>query len=506
MPGTSVILAPLWWFSSDPSTVYRAAIIVGGLLSLAIIYPLMRLGQSLGLTRNAAIVVGSIVALAPGHVLYANYAWSEQAFSLVVAFAVWRGWELARKTTIRNSLYAGAAIGATFAVHGRGIAFAGIGGLALIALTRRSVKAAVAGAAMYVAVVGSGYALFLWVSARLHGAQVRTNRTLGSLSDQSLAESIDAITAQTWYQVVGWAGLVLVGVFFLVSLARRGDDRVFARWALGCFGASLVFVGLYVAGSEPSRLRLDIHVYGRYFDGFAATLAALGLIAMVKGLTRLSATVLTAVAAVITGAFLLISVPNFPAGGWWEPAHLPAISHMLSQVLVASDQTDPWAAIAVVLLLAVALVLMLAKRAPFAMAGLVAYFAFVTISVDIGGIAPREVEARREWAPAAALHTTSPSIPLAVDTNADHYPLLWAAYTWWSIPRMVVLYNSQRGDRPCELVFGAVDWTEASREGALPLLNSWVGDEIVWVFPGETQDALLAEGLLLGGDVTVATP
>jgi len=506
MPGTSMILAPIWWFSSDPATVYRAAIIVCALLSLAIIYPLMRLGQAFGLTRNAAMIVGSVVALAPGHIIYANYVWSEQAFSLVVAFAAWRGLELARKASARNAVLAALAIGATFACHGRGIAFAAVGGLALIALARRSVRAAIAGIAAYVVVVGGGYALFLWTSTRLHGAQGRTNSTLGSLSDQNIGEAVDAITAQTWYQVVGWAGLALIGVGFLITLARKGDDRVFARWALGAFGASLLFVAIYVAGSEPSHLRLDIHVYGRYFDGLAATLAALGLIVMVKGLTRHLAAVLAVAAVVISGLFLVISVPHFPAGGWWEPGHLPAISHMLSQVLVASDQKDPWASITFVLLLVVLIVLLLSKRSPIAIGMLVAYFTFVTISVDVEIIKPRETLARGVWPPARALETVPASESLAVDVSVDDYPFLWVEYTWWCLPRMVHFYNSERDERPSDLVLGSIGWDTAAQEGALPLLSSWAGDEIIWVFPGQTQDELLDEGLLLGGGVPVASP
>jgi hypothetical protein len=496
MPGTSVVLAPIWWFTSDPTTAYRAAIVVTALLSLAIAFPVARLAEALGLRRNAAIVVGAIIALAPGHAVYANWVWSEQAVSLAVAFAVWRGLVLARSRSVRNAVWFALPAAATFAAHGRAIAFAGVAGLALLALGRRAFRAAAAGVAVYVAGVGGAFGLLLWASNRLYGAQVRTGTTLDNLHDQNAAQLADAASSQAWYLAVAWAGLAVVGVWTLVAMARRGSDRTFARWALGAFGAAFVFVVAYVAGSQPEHLRVDLHVYGRYFDCFAATLAAVGLTALAKGLGTRTLLGVAGFSVLATASFLVFTVPRIPAGGWWEPSHLAGIAYLPSKALVATDQRDPWFAICLVLLLVVLVVLAAGRSGPLGIAVLFSYFALVTVFVDQGVVRPHEEGSRTTWTVPEALASIPTDIPLAVDRTFEPIPLYWVWYGYEAIPRTVLPYDPGRQQRPSDLVLGAVTWPEAVDAGALPMLSTWTGDGIVWVFPGVLQDELLDEGVI----------
>jgi hypothetical protein len=497
MPGTSVFLAPLWWLSDDPGWVYRASVIVLALVSVAIIYPVSRLGRALGLTTNAAIITGSIVAIAPGHAVFANWVWSEQAFSLAVVFAVWRGLELARTVSARNALLFGLAAGSTFAFHGRALVFAAVAGIALLTLARRSLKAAFWGVAGYVITAGGGYALFLWSTSRLYSHDQRADRVLDKLVDQGIVQTMESLTAQAWYQTVGWAGLALLGAGLLVSLARGGTDRVFGRWALAAFGASFIFVILLMAGAEPAHLRLDLHIYGRYFDGFGAALAVLGLIAIIRGLSLRFAFAAGGITVLVSIGFIFLVVPRLPPGGWWEPGHIPGISHLMSQRLVETGTEEPWAAIVFVLALVVLAVLALARRAPVAVWAVALYFAFVTTTVDLGIIKQREEFARSEPAPITVYEEVPKDVVLAIDIANSESAVNWKAYTFWAFPRDVIFYDSSIDPRPSDFVLSWDDWSEAAQQGAWPIVSSWRDGAVVWVFPGELQDELVAQGLVV---------
>src|SRR5690606_20313202 len=93
---------------------------------------------------------------------------------------------------------------------------------------------------------------------------------------------------QTWYHTFAWAGLALLGTFWLVRRAWRGPHRVFARWALASLGAEAIFVVGVLSGALTWSLRVDLHIYGRYYGSHAMILALVGVVAVIRGVARRS--------------------------------------------------------------------------------------------------------------------------------------------------------------------------------------------------------------------------
>ena len=324
LPAMPVLLAPLWWVFDSAEQVYRAATFVVAAIGIATLWPLARLSQMFGLTRNAAIVVAAIVSIAPGRALYGNYVWGETVLALAFTLLVIAGIRLGRDRSARNAILFGVAAGGLFAAHGRALPIVAVAGIALLivaagAATRR---AGILGAAAYVATLGAVYAVYQY-TATANVSDVREAATLSSVADATAGVALDVLASQVWYQFASWSVLVFLGAAFLIARARRSRDAAAIWWLLAGFGGLLAFFSLFVAGSPSRHVRLDLHVYGRYLEGFSFILALLGLVAIVHGVTRARAIFAAASVVAVAGLFYLFSVPQMPPGGrvvGWSPA------------------------------------------------------------------------------------------------------------------------------------------------------------------------------------------
>src|SRR5690606_3703419 len=113
--------------------------------------------------------------------------------------------------------------------------------------------------------VAAASASYLWVNARMYPSNERTDITVAALGRGSFADYAAVAIGQTWYHTFAWAGLALLGTFWLVRRAWRGPHRVFARWALASLGAEAIFVVGVLSGALTWSLRVDLHIYGRYY-------------------------------------------------------------------------------------------------------------------------------------------------------------------------------------------------------------------------------------------------
>lgn len=83
-PGWSVVIAPAWWFTTDPATVYRVAAVMSALAALAAIAPLAALVRRVGLSPALAVGVSAVVVMAPARSVMSNYVLTENFLVLMI--------------------------------------------------------------------------------------------------------------------------------------------------------------------------------------------------------------------------------------------------------------------------------------------------------------------------------------------------------------------------------------------------------------------------------------
>lgn len=496
LPGSSIVVAPLWWFITDQLVAYRAAIGLLAAVSVATIWPLTRLAQLLGAPRNLAMVLASVVVVAPGHVMFVNYAWGEQLLGFTMAAALWRGLVLSREATARNAVLFGVAAASAYLAHGRAFVFVGVCGIALLVLAVRRWKIGLPGAVAYAALVAAGHGLYLWISSSIYVGDDRTASVVETLVDQSPGRLASAVSSQLWYLTVTWAGLLALGGAYLVREARRGNDTVFARWSLGAVAATMVFIVLNLSGARGLTYRLDLHVYGRYSEGLLFPLALLGLIYVIRGF-RARVALTTGVAALVGSiGVLAFTVASIPKGGIWWAGHIPGIAHLLSLNIVGREASEPWAAIVFLMVFVLALFLALTRRPKVFVAAAALYFVGVAAATDVVDVNQLEGPPRSPPIAVAILRDVDPANALAIDRSqlaliSNYNTYLYAAY-----PRNVIPWDASADPRPADMVLGPLDFADALDAGALPLNGSYNGTYWIWVYPGDLFDELNAQGRL----------
>src|SRR6185436_14216970 len=85
--GYPLLITPAYWFSSNPSTVYHAVMVINALIS-ALVLPLGYLAcRRLGLGRQAAYGVAFVAALVPAGFFYSEYAMTDAVFVVTTLIA-----------------------------------------------------------------------------------------------------------------------------------------------------------------------------------------------------------------------------------------------------------------------------------------------------------------------------------------------------------------------------------------------------------------------------------
>ncbi len=509
LPGMSVLYAPLWAISNDPTFIARAASVIVGILGVLTLWPLTRLAQALGLTRNAGMIVAAIVMIAPGRALNGNYYWGETLLGLGVAVLALTGLRLAREASIKNAVIFALASALTMSAHGRVFVVVGVAGLALLALSRSSMRAAIAGVATYVVTVGGVLLLYRYESA-VNFRDARTERSLSSLTDGTFGDGAVAATSQLWYHVIAWWALAILGVALLVRMVRSRTDRLWAWWAIAGFGVMYVFVVILVARPREGGGRLDGFAYGRYSEGVTFLLGFLGLVFIVKGVSRLIVAITAATAVVIGILYLVIVVPQIPNGGLAVPAHMPGLFLWLDDQVVTTGGKDHWPLIVAVSILFGVVGALIARFRALALSVMALYFLGYTTYADgiylhasvVFGDGGRGIPIQ-----VYGMGELPQGVPLAVDSNLELLATQSNYYSYWLYPTEFEWFDPATDTRPSDMVLARTDWQPALDGGALPLNGSLgsfenpatpgvVEQTWVWVFPGEVQDTLDAQGRL----------
>ena len=313
--GYPLLIAPVYWFTSNPSTVYHAVLVVNAVIS-ALVLPLgyiacRRLGPGLG--RPAAYVVATVAALVPAGFFYSEYAMTDAVFPVVTLawLLTTHSWLTASSARVRYAAAAGSAVLAAFAyaMHSRGLVMlAGLAAVgAFIFWRQAAARLSVLVAALTAAVTAAAaWSLNHRTSVILYP---EGTRSLSGQIRQRLASVNGTIhvfemaAGQLWRLVLDSWGIAGIGLVAALLVIVRRD----VRSDLQIMGALSVAVTTVIACTAPAALPPDqpqAWASGRYLDGMIIVFFLVGAVMLLRARMR----DILVCAAVATGLFLLAAV------------------------------------------------------------------------------------------------------------------------------------------------------------------------------------------------------
>ena len=244
--GYPLLIAPVYWFTHDPVTVYHAVLLGINAPISALIMPLGYVAcRRLGLDRPWAFGVAMVAALVPAALFYSQYAMTDAIYPVLVAawlLAV-HSWLTARSVRGQYLAAAGSAVAAgyAYAVHSRGaVIVVGYVLVGAVVAGRRLVPRGTAAAAAVALVLPLGAA---WLVNR-HVSSVMYPSGPRTLAGEALIRLrtvhgvifvLEMAAGQMWRFVLdGWGvtGLGLAAAIFVIFrrwCPGRGADHGRAR-------------------------------------------------------------------------------------------------------------------------------------------------------------------------------------------------------------------------------------------------------------------------------------
>lgn len=520
-PAWSVLLVPVWWFTSDPFAVYNAAIVLGGVLGLAAIVPLAFIARRFRLTADQAVVAAAIVVTLPAVAIQADYALSERMLLLAVAFmvlATWRLWE--RPAALRAVLF-GLSVGVAYFTHVRMLVVVAAAILWIVLFALRSWRVAAVG---FVALgIFSGAAHFggRALNIALLGAFGQSASTLASLRNATPELLALSGLGQAWAQVVGTFCLAIAGLVGLAYWSWRELRRVRAGRATFLLGA---FLALYLLttikwASEYHLFtrdwrRLDVWIYGRYIDPLVSILVLIGVALLIRGIRRVPLVWAAGVSLVIIVPTVWWVAPKAPTWGFITPAHLPGTMPWFwalpTKPFPAGSSITPtftnenrfWLIASVTAVVVLALVAVLRRRPIAIVALLVVVAAAASLVADRAsdrfrseqGVPPAILEPLRDAlarsGPVDVQYDTGCGGTASGDTVVANY------YGWWLLPSILRTFDSRETTATAELIVSCAGVPLDGVPDAVEIPGSASRSKTLWVRPGALADALRDGGVL----------
>ena len=311
--GYPLLITPVYWFTSNPSTVYHAVLAINSAISAAIM-PLGYLAcRRLGLDRPAAYGAATVAALVPAGFFYSQYAMTDAVFPVITLawLLATHSWLTAASTRGRYAAAAGSALLAGYAdmVHSRGLVilagYAAVG--ALILWRRPAARASVAVAAVVaLATVGAAWTLNRYLASAIYpeGARSLSGQMATTLhSMQGTIHVFEMAAGQLWRLVLDSWGIAGIGLVAALVVVVRRDIRTDLRIMAGL----AVAVAAAIACTAPAALPSDqsqTWASGRYLDGMIVTFFLVGAVVLLRAGLR----ALLGAAACVTALFVPAAV------------------------------------------------------------------------------------------------------------------------------------------------------------------------------------------------------
>lgn len=350
-PLFGTLLGPVHWFTDDPATIMRSAMVLNAVLGAAAAVVLVALaGRLTTMSPTWCALCAAAVSLAPATLLTTEFVFAESLLVLLYLLTVWFLTSFQRRETLATGAAAGICAGLAFGAHSRMMPLAavvvGVAGLA--ALRRRTdwlIAAAVGAVTVATVALMSMYTSLLidrlWNEPSTRNSPAGVAGQLGNLPATAVS-----LVGQGWTLLVSTLGIVVYGAVALSARLRRGGH------AAGDAAIVLVAAGLCVALSVvfmSDRWRSDQLVYGRYNAAVAGPVLVVGL-AAVLGAVRIRrfavVVVATAAATVLSGWFLRVVRRELLAdGNGLEPMILGLQPFVTSATTLDVVRISAWAAL-----------------------------------------------------------------------------------------------------------------------------------------------------------------
>ncbi|RKS74754.1 hypothetical protein BZB76_3273 [Actinomadura pelletieri DSM 43383] len=328
--GYSLLLTPAYWLADDPVTVYRIVMLINAVAGAAL-FPLgYAAARRLGLTRHTAAPLAFAATLLPATTFFGCFALVDAVLpTLVLAWLlaldrfaragrgdsptegdIPRPPAKAHWAAMFGSLVASYAV----AVHTRGMVVLAVHVIALVAVAaidRRKVRAAVAGVGVTLAGYAAAAALNAQIRDALYPGGIRDlagilESRLTTLSGQGWTWA--GAAGQIWYLIVSTWGLAGIGlVVVAAALSRRGTPA--AEKVMPAVLLAVTFGIAYASsGALPDEHRVGNFAYGRYLSCLALVYTLVGAAALVRsgGRTALTLVAASALAIQVTGLWVLL--------------------------------------------------------------------------------------------------------------------------------------------------------------------------------------------------------
>lgn len=292
-PLYGTLIAPIWWFTDDPTTMYRAALAVNAVLggvSFVLLYLVAR--RLTAMRPIHAALSALIVCLSPMVLFTTAWVWSEALVSVLYLAALLALLRFNDSPTIARGALAGIVVIAGFAAHSRLLPLAAVlAGLVVVNVVRK--RMAVWQGTAVIVVLGTSYVASSWyfrlIVDRLWEAP-STRNSFGAVRDQAfkVGQSLMSAAGQLWYQLVVTAGVFGIGTIALVGAVRRrrrdhspsstasasaAPTPTDALVTIAVVAPLLALSMIFMAG----EVRPDRIVYGRYSDAVVGPVLLVGI-------------------------------------------------------------------------------------------------------------------------------------------------------------------------------------------------------------------------------------
>ena len=318
--GYPLLITPVYWFTSNPGTVYHAVLVINALVSAAVLPLGYAVCRRLGLGRPAAYGVAMVAALVPAGLFYSEYAMTDAIFPVITLawLLATHTWLTASSARGRYLAAAGSALlaGYAYMVHSRGLVmlagYAAVGGFILWRRAGARLSVAVAGLTA-LATTAAGWMLDRYLASALYpegtrdlSAQMRT--TLGST--MGAVHVLEMAAGQLWRLVLDSWGIAGIGLVAAIAVAARRGGGVELR----IMAALSVGVTAVIACTAPAALPPDqsqTWASGRYLDGMVILFFLVGAVVLLRAGRR----AILACAACAAALFGLATVTVFVYAG-----------------------------------------------------------------------------------------------------------------------------------------------------------------------------------------------
>jgi hypothetical protein len=521
-PGWAVVLAPIWWFTSDPQTFYRVGVVLGVLVSLVTIWPLSLLGRRLGLSAPQSVVAGAVVMTMPVRVIQADYLLSERLLLLLAVLAAWAAFRVAERPTWVRAPEVSLWLALGMFTHARFLPVLLAAGVWFLLLGTRHLRAGASGLLTLVlggiAADRGGRLLNEQLLGRPFSQGDSFSRVLADMTPGLLARSV---LGQSWYQLVATFGLIGIGSVGLAVLVWRE----LRRWevgggvfVLGTTAAAVLSSMLRWADArwlvDPSWVRLDVWLYGRYGDSLTVLISLIGVAAVISSAPRWRHLAGIGAAAVLCVPVLLWLAPRVPTFGFVTPAHIPGILPFwpllpetpfpLTARIVPSftNENRVWLVASVVVLLIMLALLALRSFPVAATLGLLVVVALASVVADPRSNRFQEDESFDLTAIDAVreLEDALGSIDIEYDTACSRGGFATAVgQNYLAFSLLPINLGDERDDvgiPTADVVVSCQDWDRADELGVRRIDAPSIYGSAFWVMPGPAQQAAAKAGLL----------